>query len=321
MARYSLLALLFAVVCTHSGGVHAAQPAVASSGLLQVDPRIALLRGGLWEPIVPPTLNWRAMAVNAKAGGGQLSGSTLYRMIPFGVRLAGPEAVSRYLISHHLSHIRSVRRHPKLGARPGNLVFEPASWNLARGARDMTVWERLRVRAHNRWTGGIAGARAFLPNVAKGAGIGMVVALPVELIVGMLDVRNGRATSPQAVLDGAVTLGVFGLAGGAVAGAMTVAGASGFTLGAPVVVPLMVVGGTAYVLVSGERIWDALDDEMRAVLRDRATTVMGAVEERVRAVGGAVSSGLVVAGGMAERVGGALCRGARSALTRIPGFR
>lgn len=214
----------------------------------------------------------------------------MYRMIPAGVRLAGPNAVSAYLDSHHLSHIRAVRWHPGLVAHPGNLVFEPAPWNSARGAKDMTWSDRLRVRVHNGWTGGIAGARALLPSVAKGTAIGMVAALPVELIVGTLDVRNGRTTVAQTVLDGASTLGVFGLAGGALVGVATLAGASGFVLGAPVVVPLIVAGSTVYVLVSGERIWDALDDESRAALRERGAATVDVIQENARAVGDAVST-------------------------------
>ena len=173
-------------------------------------------------------------------------------------------------------------------AHPGNLVFEPALWNIARGAKDMTWSDRLRVGVRNGWTGGIAGTQALLPVVAKGAGIAMVAALPVELIVGTLDVRNGRTTAGQAVLDGASTLGVFGLAGGAIAGAATMAGAAGFALGTPVVVPLVVAGSTVYVLVSGERIWDALDDETRAALRERGAATVGVIQENARAVGDAV---------------------------------
>ena len=282
MARNSLLALILVGVCTHSGGVYAAQPGGTSS--------VPCLRCKAVSGIrIPPILPWRAMAVNGRAGGGRLNGSFLYGMIPVGVRLAGPEAVSEYLKNHHLSHIRSVRWHPKLVAHPGNLVFEPAPWNLARGAKDMTWSDRLRVSVHNGWTGGIAGARALFMNVAKGAGIGMVAALPVELIVGTLDVRNGHATVPEAVLVGAATVSVFGLAGGAISGAATVAGASGFALGAPVVVPLMVVGGTVYVLVAGGRVWDALPDETRAEFRERGAAVVGVIQENARAVGGVVS--------------------------------
>ena len=294
-------------------------PGPSGSGLPQFSSVSAALQGGSRDLIVPATLEWRAMAVNARAGGGRLNGAILYGMIPAGVRLAGPEAVSRYLTNHHLSHIRSVRWHPELAAHPGNLVYEPARWNLARGAKDMTWTDRLRVRVQNGWTGGIAGARALLPNVGKGAGIGMVAALPVELIVGTLDVRNGRTTAAQAVLDGASTLGVFGLAGGAIAGAATVAGASGFTLGAPVVVPLMVVGGTAYLWVSGERIWQALDEETRTAFLERGAAAMGVVEEYARAVDGAVRGGLTAAGEIAGRGAKALWNRGGRALSDIRG--
>ena len=288
MVRHALLALVLAGVCAHPDGVYAAQPVGVSSGLPNSSTVSAPLHGGLQELIVPATLDRRARWVNAKAGGGRLNGAILYRMIPVGVRLAGPEAESRYLSSHHLSHIRSVRWHPRLVAHPGNLVFEPALWNIARGAKDMNRSDRLRVRVHNGWMGGIAGARALLPSVAKGTAIGMVAAVPVELIVGTFDVRNGRTTVAQAVLVGASTVGVFGLAGGALAGAATVAGASGFALGTPVVVPLIVAGSTVYVLVSGERIWDALDDETRAALRERGAATVGVIQENARAVGDAV---------------------------------
>ena len=78
--------------------------------------------------------------------------------------------------------------------------------------------------------------------------------------------------------DGMKAVGVAGLAGGAAAGALTAACALGFTVGAPVLVPIAVVGGTAYFWVAGKRTWEALGDETRAVVMDR----LAVFQEKIR---------------------------------------
>ena len=237
-------------------------------------------------PDVAATLNQRAAGVRQRTSGGPLTAQDLYPKIPRGVQQAGQAATVEYLTSHHVSHIVSAKNHPELAAQPTNLVFEPAKWNLARGSDDMGLLDRLRVQVHNA-AASAAGARiVMLAIVAKGGAIGAVVELPVTATVETLNVVNDRKTVQQAAQDGAQTVGVAVLAGGATAGALTAAGTFGLTVGAPVVVPLAVVAGTAYVWISSDRIWRALDNETRAALETQQVAVQRGIRDHARAVYG-----------------------------------
>jgi hypothetical protein len=127
----------------------------------------------------------------------------------------------------------------------------------------------------------VASARV-VATIAKGTGLAGLVEAPVTLTVEALHVVNRRKTVEAAAWDATQTLGLAGLAGGAAAGAMTAAAGLGLTISAPVVVPLAVVGGGAYVWVSGERVWGALDDETREAAEARLASVRSEIEERVQ---------------------------------------
>ena len=125
---------------------------------------------------------------------------------------------------------------------------------------------------------GTASTRTTFSTLAKGTGIVALVELPVTAVVEYLHVRNGRKTPEEAVLDGAGTVGVTAFAGAVMAGAFSAAAATaGITVSAPVVVPLAVVFGGGYVLVSGERIWDALGEGTRTAVEARFAAVATAV--------------------------------------------
>ena len=109
-----------------NGAIEAAAESVAGI-------RAAALQRGLGEmPEVAKTLGNRR---------GGFAPEVLFPRIPAGVRLAGEEAVVDYLSERDLSHIRSVREAPELASEPGNVIFERATANRARGARHMTNWE------------------------------------------------------------------------------------------------------------------------------------------------------------------------------------
>ena len=124
----------------------------------------------------------------------------------------------------------------------------------------------------------------MLTKMTKGSAIGALVELPVTATVETLHVVNERKTPGEAMHDATQAVGVAGPAVGATAGALTAASALGFTAGAPVLVPLAVVGGTAYVWVSGDRIWRALGDETRAVIVAQQAAVQGAIRDHARAM-------------------------------------
>ena len=92
------------------------------------------------------SLNWRI----AQAGHtGRLTTAQVRSLIPLGVRAGDPKSIVRYLNTHDLSHVKSVRNRPDLAASPKNLMFEPRAANRARGARDMTAVERARALGSN----------------------------------------------------------------------------------------------------------------------------------------------------------------------------
>ena len=164
------------------------------------------------------------------------------------------------------------------------MVFELQKSNLARGSNDMKRFEKLKVRLHN-VAASIAGVRRIvLTTVAKGGAIGVLVELPVTTAVETLHVVNQRKTVKQATKDGTQTVGIAALAGGATVGGLTAVSTVGFTLGAPVLVILAVVGGSAYVWVSGDRVWYALDDETRTAIKTQLVVVQDAIRNYTRAM-------------------------------------
>ena len=113
--------------------------------------------------------------------------------------------------------------------------------------------------------------------LAKGTGIGVLVELPVTAAVEYLHVRNGRKTSEEAALDGARTVGTAAVFGAVAASAFSAAATAGVTISAPVLMPLAVVGGGLYVWMSGDRIWNAVDEGTRTAVEARFAAAATAV--------------------------------------------
>ena len=197
---------------------------------------------------------------------GGIAPEMLFRKIPGGVKLAGEKAIRDYLSNHDLSHARSVKHNPTLASNSDNVLFELMAINRARGAADMTTGEQWTAVARNA-VANVAGARVVMTAVTKGAALGVLVELPMTATVETLHVINHNKPVKNAARDAAKTVGMSGLAGGATAGMLTSASAFGFTLGAPVVIPLAVAGGSVYVVVSAKRIWEAMGDETRGVVQ------------------------------------------------------
>ena len=239
--------------------------------------RAAALQRGLGEmPEVARTLGNRR---------GGLRPEVLFRKIPAGVLLAGEGAALNYLSERDLSHIRSVREAPELATEPSNVVFERTHANRARGGRNMTNWEWAVANADSVVAGARAGARVVAASMVRGVANGALLNLPVAATVETLHVVNDRKAAGEAARDAALDVGGAGAAGAAVAGGLTVAGALGFTIGTPVLVPLAIVGGTAYVWVSSDRIVQALDDESRAAVQAYLTTMQGMIRDHVTTIG------------------------------------
>ena len=199
--------------------------------------------------------------------------------------LPGEGAALNYLSERDLSHIRSVREAPELAAEPSNVVFERTHANRTRGARNMTNWEWAVANTDSVVVGARASARVVAVSMVRGVRQGALLNLPVAATVETLHVVNERKTAGEAARDAALDVGGAGAAGAAVASALTVAGTFGFTVGAPVLVPLAIVGGAAYVWVSSDRIWQALDDESRAAVEAHLSTMQGMIQDHTSMIG------------------------------------
>lgn len=258
--------------------VNATHAAIRSVRAVAVVPRLEEM------PEVATKLEQRAKNATQRGTGDRLAGKDLYEKLPGGVRLAGEPTTLKYLESHEVSHVQSVHRHPELATQLDNLDFEPAIWNRTRGSNDMTLVDRLRLQLHNASASAVGARVVTLTTVAKGGAIGALVELPVTITVETLHLANQRKTTQQAVKDATKTVGVSVLVGGTTAGVLTVAGTFGFTLGAPVLIPLAVVAGSAYVWVSSERIWNALDDETRAAVVGRQVVVLDGIRDYAQGI-------------------------------------
>ena len=89
--------------------------------------------------------------------------------------------------------------------------------------------------------------------------------------------RNGRKTLKDAAVDGARTVGTAAVVGAVATGALSAAATAGVTISAPVLMPLAVAGGGFYLWVSGDRIWNAVDEGTRTMVEARFVAAATAV--------------------------------------------
>lgn len=231
-------------------------------------------------PEVKKTLKNRASGINKKAEIGHVTALDLYKKIPIVVRLAGEKEVLDYLENRHVSHIKSVKNHKELIADPKNLVFEIAEDNLKHGFNDMKYWDKLKVKFHNVSASLKATPRTLImTKVAGGSIIGILIELPITGTVETLNVINDQKTMEEAMKDAAKSIGIVGLFSVTTVGAFTGLSALGLTMGTPILVPLAVVGGSVYVLVSSKRIWQALDEETRSNISKEQASVQKTIRE------------------------------------------
>ncbi len=90
----------------------------------------------------------------------QSEAKALYKTIPRGVRIQGPDAVKTFLDEVHLSHIVPVSQRPDLQKHLDNVVWEDPELNVGRGARRMTDDEVRAARRELRRIGRQAGSRS-----------------------------------------------------------------------------------------------------------------------------------------------------------------
>jgi hypothetical protein len=90
----------------------------------------------------------------------QSEAQKLYKTIPRGVRIQGPDAVKTFLDEVHLSHIVPVSENPALQKHLDNVVWEDPELNVRRGPRRMTDDEVRAARRELRRIGRQAGSRS-----------------------------------------------------------------------------------------------------------------------------------------------------------------
>lgn len=90
----------------------------------------------------------------------QIEAKDLYKTIPRGVRIQGPDAVKTFLDEVHLSHIVPVIERPDLQRHLDNVVWEDPKLNVDRGPRRMIDQEVHAARRELRRIGRQAGSRS-----------------------------------------------------------------------------------------------------------------------------------------------------------------
>ena len=231
-------------------------------------PLVQLVRQSVARLVaVPAELGSRAAFVNQRAQSGAITALALAEKIPPGVRAAGEDAMTEFADTRHVSHIESVSNNPARAADSGNLIWERAKWNLARGARNVNAVALLRAHAHNAGAALKVAGPGILASTTQGCVIGAVMELPVAAAEQRRDVLDGTKSTEQALLDAAKSTAAVGLTGCALTAAAAGAASVGvLSLGAPVLIPIAVAGGTVYVLTTSTRIWDSLSEEEQAAV-------------------------------------------------------
>ena len=231
-------------------------------------PLVQLVRHSVARLVaVPAELGSRAAFVNQRAQSGAVTALALAEKIPPGVRAAGEDAMKEFVDTRHVSHIESVSNNPSRAADPKNLFWEHSKWNLARGARNASAVALLRAHAHNAGAALQVAGPGILASTGQGCVIGAVMELPVAAAEQRRPVLDGAKTTEEAVLDAAKSTAAAGLTGCALTAAAAGAASVGvLSLGAPVLIPIAVAGGTVYVLTTSTRIWDSLSEEEQAAV-------------------------------------------------------
>ena len=216
---------------------------------------------------LPAELGLRAAYVNQRAQSGAVTALALAEKIPPGVRVAGDDAMKEFVDTRHVSHIESVSNNPVRAADSGNLIWERAKWNLARGARDVNATALLRANADNAGAALRVAGPGILASTGQGCVIGAVMEMPVAAAEQRRAVLVGTKSNEQAVQDAAKSIAATGLTGCALTAAAAGAASVGvLSLGAPVLIPIAVAGGSVYVLTTSTRIWNSLSEDEQAAL-------------------------------------------------------
>ena len=161
------------------------------------------------------------------------------RSVPASVRNLGEKAVEQFLKGKQASHVESVANAPGKAKTLGNTVWEYSKNNTQRGSRNMTRAQQLGVSIRNGTHAAGLVAKSAAVNAARGGALAAVLEAPVSVAENAIHVMKGKKAKEDAAKDVAKDVGKAGVAGGVVAGGITVVAAMGagpmMTVAAPIV--------------------------------------------------------------------------------------
>ena len=147
--------------------------------------------------------------------------------VPASVRNLGERAVRQFLDGKQASHVESVANAPNKAKALGNTVWESARSNIRRGSRNMTRMQKLGVNVRNGAHAARLVTKSACVSAARGGAFAAALEAPVSVAENAIHVMKGRKTKEDAAKDVAKDVGKAGLAGGVVAGGLTVVVAMG----------------------------------------------------------------------------------------------
>ncbi len=181
--------------------------------------------------------------------------------VPQVVRNLGNDAVVEFLQGKHASHITSVHNDPTISTVDGNIVWEAAHKNLARGADNMTSAELAQANMSNMIDAAGIVAGEALETAAMAGCVGMALEGIVSLGEQVFYVYSGERTTKDAfkiIAENMVKKGIMSAIGGFVITIAIACGAGPFLASmAPV---LVTIGGTVFLISAASRIVKAYQD-------------------------------------------------------------
>ena len=205
----------------------------------------------------PSVGDWRSLShdvqgrlMNAGLGNGRGGARTaaeaerFYKSsIPSHVRNAGDPGVRDFTSGQDASHIKSVYNSPSQAKDSGNILWESAPKNRARGSRNMSKREVGAAKLENGLRGAKIGGKAALRRGIRGSVIAGAIELPIAAAENFLHWKRARKSGKQAIKDAASKTGV-------TAGVSGLVGVTTFLLPislGPLAMPVAILGGTVWV--------------------------------------------------------------------------
>ena len=217
-------------------GVALGTIAGAGTGLVSA----AEVAANTWEALSTETkqkFRQRGLRTGMKVRADDMA-EALYRTVPQSVRASGEAAVLEFLGKYDLSHVKPVSEAPGLAYDLDNVIWEEKALNRKRGsnimdaaaiqaAREALSLEELKARRKLV----ASSARRALSRGWIGS---MSLEAPVVTLENLLHVHHDRMSPEEAVADGVVDIATTVIVGGAVSGAMSLAGQALTTNAVPI---------------------------------------------------------------------------------------